>query len=248
MEPETSVVVVVPTYNEAQNLPSLTARLMALPIPSLHLLVVDDNSPDGTGELAQGMARQYPGRVSVLHRSGRLGLGSSYTAGFRQALSLGADVVVQMDADLSHAPEDAVPMIQALENADIVVGSRYTRGGGVDASWGLRRRLLSRFGNLYARRIGGLKARDVTSGFKAYRREVLETLDLDRTRCRGFAFQAEVAYLCQRSRFRVVEHPILFLDRVRGESKMSLGIVFEALWRLALLRFRRLPASRSSLS
>lgn len=246
MEPDSRVVVVVPTYNEAANLPTLVRRLMALPIPSLHLLIVDDASPDGTGDLADAMAREDPERFSVLHRSGKLGLGSAYTAGFRRALGLGAEAVVQMDADLSHAPENVVPMLDALADADVVVGSRYVKGGGVDRRWGLGRRLLSRGGNVYARWIGGLRPRDATSGFKAYRRRVLETLDLDGIRCRGFAFQAEVALLCQRHGFRVVEHPILFVDRSEGASKMSWGIVVEALWRLALLRLRRASASRGS--
>ncbi len=245
MNLDSRVVVVVPTFNEAANLSTLVRRLTALPIPSLHLLVVDDASPDGTGDLADSLAREDPARFSVLHRSGKLGLGTAYTAGFRQALTLGAEAVVQMDADLSHAPEDVVPMLKSLADADVVVGSRYVQGGGVDQNWGVGRRLLSRGGNLYARWIGGLRPRDATSGFKAYRRRVLETLDLDAIRCRGFAFQAEVALLCQRHGFRVVEHPILFVDRSQGTSKMSWRIVVEALWRLAFLRLRR-PAARRS--
>ena len=238
MGPGTRVVVVVPTYNEAQNLPRLTARLLGLPIPELHLLVVDDNSPDGTGEIAASLAVEHPGRVTVEHRAGKLGLGPAYGLGFRRALELEADVVVQMDADLSHAPEEIPRMLRALEDADVVVGSRYVDGGGVDSAWSTGRRLLSRGGNLYARWVCGLAPRDVTSGFKLYSRRVLESLALDRCRCRGFAFQAEVAHLCQRHAFRVVEHPILFTDRTEGDSKMSWGIVMEALWQLALLRWR----------
>jgi dolichol-phosphate mannosyltransferase len=233
------VTVVVPTYNERENLPEMAERLFRLPMSGLSLLVVDDNSPDGTGPLAEELGRQHPGRVDVLHRPGKQGLATAYLQGFQRALERGAEAVVQMDCDLSHRPEEIPAMLQKLQDADVVVGSRYVRGGSADPSWGLSRRMLSRFGNVYARVVLGLRPRDVTSGFKAYRREALERLALRELRCKGFAFQAEIAYRCKRAGLRVTEHPIVFTDRSRGASKMSKAIIVEALVKLPQLRWKQ---------
>lgn len=233
-----TVAVVVPTYNEAENLPELARRLFALDIPGLKLIIVDDNSPDGTGEVARGLSEQLDGRLEVIQRQGKQGLGTAYVAGFSQALAQGARYVFQMDADLSHAPEYIPAMLEKLEQADVVVGSRYTRGGGVDREWSLKRRLLSYFANLGIRLVAGLRVKDATSGFKGFRDSALRSLDLARMRCTGFAFQAEVAHACQRLGYRVLEYPIIFAERTKGRSKMSLGIILEAFWRLLPLRWR----------
>ena len=231
--------VVVPTYNEAHNLPELVRRLFALSLSSLKLLVVDDNSPDGTGNVADKLEQTYPGSVQVLHRTTKLGMGTAYVEGFQFALQQGADVLVQMDADLSHTPEDLPKLVEALSSADVAVGSRYCPGGALDPNWGWQRRLISRLGNLYARWASGVRVRDATGGFKAYRVQVLQKLNLNAIRSRGFAFQIEVAHQCQHRCFRIVEVPILFLDRKKGSSKLSHQIVLEALWRLPLLRWAR---------
>ncbi len=230
--------VVVPTYNEADNLPELVKRLFALSIPNARLIVVDDGSPDGTGAVATELGRQTDGRVELIQRNEKLGLGTAYVTGFKRAL-VAADYVVQMDADLSHKPEYLPGMLEDLGKADVVVGSRYVSGGGVDESWSIYRRFLSYGGNVGIRAISGVKVKDATSGFKAFRSSALGALDLDALRCKGFAFQAEVAHACQRKGHRVVEHPIVFDDRVRGQSKMSLGIVLEAVWRLLPLWWKR---------
>jgi dolichol-phosphate mannosyltransferase len=243
--PDQRIIVVVPTYNEAANLPELAQRLFALPFPDLHVLVVDDNSPDGTGRIAEELGDRHQGRVHVLHRPGKQGLASAYVQGFAQALKLGADAVAQMDADLSHRPEYLPSMADMLRDADVVVGSRYARGGSADPSWGLSRRMLSAGGNLYARLALGLKPRDVTAGFKVYRRAALERLALTALYCKGFAFQAEIAYRCKVAGLRVVEYPIAFTDRKRGVSKMSRAIIVEALVKLPQLRWliKKIPAS-----
>jgi dolichol-phosphate mannosyltransferase len=232
------VTIVVPTYDEAGNVPELLARIMALGTPNLDVLFVDDASPDGTAEVAEGLASQYEGRVRVLRRPGKLGLGSAYVAGFTEALGSGADRIVEMDADLSHAPEYLPRMIKATESHDVVVGSRWISGGGADPDWGLARRLLSRGGSTYARALLGLKVRDTTTGFKCFRREALEGIDLRAIRSQGFAFQVEIAYACQKKGYRVAEVPIRFAERTEGKSKMSLPIILEALWRVAVIRVR----------
>ena len=233
------VAIVVPTYNEARNLPRLAERIFALDIPNARLIVVDDDSPDGTAEVAREVATRFDGRLELIHRQGKHGLGTAYIEGFSRALADKADYVLQMDADLSHAPEHIPAFLDTLRQADVVVGSRYVRGGGFDASWGLKRRLLSYVGNLGIRTVGGLKVRDATSGFKAFRGSALRSLGLETFRCKGFGFQAEVAHACQRRGHKVVEYPIVFTDRTQGQSKMSLVIMFEAIWRLLLLRWRR---------
>ncbi|MBF8266810.1 MAG: hypothetical protein HW388_318 [Dehalococcoidia bacterium] len=236
---EMKVVVVVPTYNEARNIPELASRLFSLDLPSLHLLVVDDGSPDGTGRIAEGLAEAYPGRVQVLHRQGKQGLGTAYVEGFRHALNWGADVVVEMDADLSHNPQYLPLLLDKMADYDVAVASRYVPGGEADPGWGLGRRLLSRGGNLYAHLAAGLRVKDATAGFKALRRGVVESIDMGSFRCKGFAFQIEMAYACQRKGFRVAEVPISFVDRGRGTSKLSLAIVLEALWHVLWMRWRR---------
>ncbi|MCH8206364.1 MAG: glycosyltransferase [Chloroflexi bacterium] len=234
-----AVDVVVPTYNEAENLPELAERLFALDLADARLIVVDDSSPDGTAQVARGLADRFAGRVELIERKGKQGLGTAYMDGFARALEDGADYVIQMDADLSHAPEQVPALLKALQEADVVVGSRYVPGGAVDTSWDLSRRLLSYLANFGIRAVVGLKVKDVTSGFKAFRAGALTRLDPTEFRCRGFGFQAEVAHACQRLGLNVVEHPIVFIDRAEGKSKMSLGIALEAFWRLLPLRLKR---------
>ena len=236
---EGAVDVVVPTYNEAENLPELAERLFALDVSDIRIIVVDDGSPDGTAQVARTLAERYGGRIQLIERQGKQGLGTAYTDGFARALEDGADYVVQMDADLSHAPEQVPAMLKALRKADVVVGSRYVSGGGVDKSWTVSRRILSSLANFGIRVVAGLKVKDVTSGFKAFRADALSRLDPAEFRCRGFGFQSEVAHACQRLRLNVVEHPIVFVDRAEGESKMSLWIALEAFWLLLPLRLRR---------
>lgn len=235
------VVVVMPTYNEAENLPRMVEELLRLPLPGLQLLVVDDNSPDGTGAIAEGLAGQHPGRVTVMHRAAKLGLGSAYIAGFRWALDHGADAICEMDADFSHPPADLLRLVAGLEAHDVVVGSRYVAGGQVDPGWSRWRKFLSQSGNWYARLVTGLRVQDTTAGFKCFRRQVLESLDLEGIRSNGYAFQIEVAYACQKHGRRVLEVPIAFLERGAGRSKMSRHIVWEAVWRVWQLpwRYRR---------
>ena len=231
------VAVVVPTYNEADNLPELVRRLSALKLPNARLIVVDDGSPDGTERTAMGLSDQFGGRLEVIQRGMKLGLRTAYVEGFRRALAEGADVVLQMDADLSHLPEYIPAFLKHLDDADVVVGSRYVKGGQTDGTWSLSRCLLSYLGNSGIRAIAGLHVRDATSGFKAFRGKTLESLDLSQCRCEGFGFQAEVAFACQRRGLRVVEHPIEFATRAAGHSKMSWAIVFEAIWMLLPLRW-----------
>ena len=234
-----SVAVVVPTYNEAENLPLLTERLFSLGVPDMRLIVVDDNSPDGTADVAQSLRDQYNDRLDLIERNSKSGLGTAYKAGFRRAIEQGADYVIQMDADLSHAPEYIPDFLKALRHADVVVGSRYTEGGDVDDAWRFRRHALSAFANYGIRAVVGLKVKDSTTGFKAFRANALRKIDFDEFRCKGFGFQAEVAYACQRNGQRIVEYPITFYDRAHGKSKLSLDIILEALWRLFLLRWQK---------
>ena len=228
--------VIIPTYNERENLEELARQVFAQNLP-VEILVVDDNSPDGTGELADGLVKAHPDRVDVLHRTQKSGLGDAYRAGFRRALAGGAERVFEMDADFSH-PVAAVPAMLALaERYDVVVGSRYVRGGSLDRRWSPLRRLVSRGGNVYARLVTGLEVRDATAGFKCFRREALERVGLDAVRSQGYNFQIEMALRCQRAGLRVVELPIHFRERDAGVSKMTPGIAVEALWRLWQLRY-----------
>jgi dolichol-phosphate mannosyltransferase len=231
--------VVIPTYNEAANLPALVAELLALPLEDLRIVVVDDASPDGTGQVADELARQEPQRLQVLHRPAKLGLGTAYIAGFHLALDAGADTIVQMDADFSHAPADVLRLLEALATCDVAVGSRYVDGGRLDERWSWWRFLLSWWANsIYARLILGLKVRDATAGFKAWRRSALEAIDLDAIRSNGYVFQVEMAYVAQRLGLRVREIPIYFEDRRIGQSKMSIPIKLEAAWRVWDIRRR----------
>lgn len=234
-----SAAIVVPTFNEAESLPLLAERLFSLGVPDLRLIVVDDNSPDGTAEVARRLSERYDNRLDLIERRSKSGLGTAYKVGFRHAIEQGADYVLQMDADLSHAPEYIPEFLKALQHADVVVGSRYTRGGDVDKAWRFRRHALSALANYGIRAVVGLKVKDSTTGFKAFRADALRAIDFDDFRCKGFGFQAEVAYACQRKGQRVVEYPITFYNREYGESKLSLGIIMEALWRLLLMRWRK---------
>lgn len=229
--------VVIPTFNEAENLPKLVSALFVLPIPDLRLLVVDDNSPDGTGRLAEDLAAAHPGRISVIHRAGKLGLGTAYIAGFCQALKEGAEAVAQMDADFSHPPKLLVGLLKTLQDCDVAMGSRYVPGGSVDEQWPAWRKGLSAFGNLYARLILGLPVRDATGGYRAWRREALQGMPLERVRSNGYAFQVEMAYIAYRLGYRCVEVPFYFADRRWGQSKMSFNIQKEAAVRVWQIKY-----------
>ncbi len=231
--------VVTPTYNEAENIRDIVAALFALGIDGAEILIIDDNSPDGTGKIADQMAAASGGRIHVLHRRGKQGLGTAYVLGFRYALDHGADYIVEMDADFSHSPSYIPVMIEALKECDVAVGSRYIKGGGVDSRWSLFRRFLSWWGNsVYARLVLGLSVHDATAGFKCFRRSALAGLDLDKIRSQGYAFQVEVAYACDKKGYRVKEIPILFPDRAKGKSKMSAVIALEAAWRVWQIKWR----------
>ena len=229
------VLVVVPTYNERDNLEIIAGRLRTS-VPEAHLLVVDDKSPDGTGRVADMLAAADD-HVHVLHRTGKAGLGAAYVAGFGWAREQGYDVVVEMDADGSHAPEQLPRLLTALENADLVLGSRYVPGGAV-VNWPKSRELLSRGGNLYTRLLLRLPLQDATGGYRAYRRSVLDGLALDEISSQGYCFQVDLAWQTWRQGHRVVEVPITFVERERGESKMSRKIVAEALWRVTVWGLR----------
>ncbi|NIH83508.1 polyprenol monophosphomannose synthase [Amycolatopsis granulosa] len=225
------VLVVVPTYNERDNLPLILDRLQRV-LPAVHALVVDDNSPDGTGELGDKIAAGDD-RVHVLHRSAKAGLGAAYVAGFRWGLARDYRTIVEMDADGSHAPEDLPRMLEALGDTDLVLGSRYVPGGSL-VNWPRHRELLSRGANLYARLALGVRIKDVTAGFRAYRREVLEKLPLEEIASRGYCFQIDLAWRTARAGFTVAEVPITFTEREIGQSKMSGTIIREALLRVGV--------------
>jgi len=241
--------VVIPTYNEAKNLPALSAELWTLPIPNLKILIVDDASPDGTGEIAEELASRQPNRISVIHRTGKLGLGSAYITGFKKALESGAEAVAQMDADFSHSPSYLPNFIENLEQADAVFGSRYVKGGQLDEHWGIGRVFLSWFGNAYARAILGLSILDTTGGYRLWRRNTLIGMPLDSIRSNGYVFQVEMALVAQRLGYRILEMPIYFKERRIGTSKMTLRIQIEAavrVWQLLLLHRNLKPAQRQS--
>ncbi len=231
-----TAVVCLPTYNERENLEPM---LRALGDKDVHVLVIDDNSPDGTGELADRLAAELD-YVEVLHREQKEGLGPAYLAGFRQALSGDEQLVLEMDCDFSHDPNDVPRLIAAVaDGADVALGSRYVPGGGV-RNWGLLRRVISAGGSLYARVVLGVQVRDLTGGFKCYRRSVLQTIELDSIHSKGYAFQIETTYRALRAGFEVVEVPITFADREVGGSKMSKRIVVEAIWKVPRLRLAAL--------
>ena len=241
-------VVVIPTYNEADNLPAITAELLSLGIDGLEMLVVDDASPDGTGQVADELAQRHAGAFNVIHRQGKLGLGTAYVQGFTWALEHGADFVIQMDADFSHSPTYIPQFLDLIENCDVVVGSRYVAGGKLDERWSLWRWFLSWWANsVWTRTILGVYTKDATAGFKCWRRSALEQIGLGRIRSNGYVFQVEMAYVSEKIGLRIREIPIYFEDRRIGQSKMSVPVKFEAAVRVFEIRWRhRLiqPASR----
>jgi dolichol-phosphate mannosyltransferase len=228
--------IVIPTFNEAENLIKLIPALFALPL-DLHLLVVDDDSPDGSGQLADQFSLDHPARMNVLHRSGKMGFASAYIQGFRFFLDKGMDAIGQMDADFSHDPAELVAMEKALTGCGMVIGSRYTAGGSVDRQWSYARRWLSAFGNAYARTLLGLPYRDVTTGYRLWRSAILAEIPLDRIHSDGYVFLIELTYLAHRLGVRIAEVPIYFADRQRGRTKMTLKIQVEAAWRVWQLPF-----------
>ncbi len=225
------ITVVIPTYNEAENLPKLVSALFSLPL-DLHILVVDDDSPDGTGRIAEELAEKYPGRIDILHRPGKLGLRSAYLNGFQKILGGDAQAIVQMDADFSHDPSALVDMAQLLESCDVVLGSRYVQGGSVDEQWPLWRKKLSSFGNFYARSILGLPLHDVTTGYRMWRTETLKQMPFERIQSNGYIFLVEMIYLAHCLDYKIGESPIYFADRRWGKSKMSFKIQLEAALRV----------------
>ncbi|WP_052422673.1 polyprenol monophosphomannose synthase [Nonomuraea candida] len=247
------VAVVVPTYDEAGNIAELTRRVHALDLPNLTLIIVDDDSPDGTGAIADDLARRAnadrPGRMAVVHRKVKEGIGRAYVAGLKEALRRGADFVVQMDGDLSHRPEYIPRMLGTIMSAQagVVIGSRYVSGGSLSADWGRHRRLLSRFAGIYVNAILKLPLRDVTGGFKMWRREVLKNIDLDAIRSDGYSFQVEMNHLCRQLGQSIVEIPIHFEERNSGSSKISFAVQFESMLTPLALRFatRREPVGEA---
>ncbi len=227
--------VIVPTYNERENLPRIIPLILKQD-PRIHVLVVDDGSPDGTGEIADAIAADDE-RVNVLHRAGKLGLGTAYLAGFRWGLDQGFDYLLEMDADFSHDPNHLPAFLEAIEEFDLVLGSRYLHGRVTVVNWPIGRLLLSYFANVYARWITGVPVADLTGGFKCFRREVLEAIPLEAVESNGYAFQIEMTFRAWSRRFRIGEVPIMFVDRDIGESKMSKSIVREAVWRVWRLRW-----------
>lgn len=230
-ESRVKTTILIPTYNEVDNLPLIVEQLLGLNIEGLGILIIDDNSPDGTGKIADELASKHPDRVGVIHREGKLGLGTAYITGFSYALAQNAEFIIEMDADFSHSPQYIPQLIKESQDYQVVAGSRYVPGGKVDPQWSLWRKFLSGAGNLYIRAITGLKVKDSTTGFKGFRQEVLKGLDLKKIKSKGYFFQVEVAYACQKKGYRVKELPIVFQERVRGKSKLSGKIIWEALWR-----------------
>jgi dolichol-phosphate mannosyltransferase len=228
---------IIPTFNEAENIPKLFSAIFSLPLPGLSILVVDDNSPDGTGKLVESFIPQYEGRLEVLHRPGKMGLGTAYITGFKHAMERGAQAVGQMDADFSHPIARMCDLVETIQNCDcdVAIGSRYVQGGSLDENWPLWRKGLSAWGNFYARTILGLPLRDCTGGFRLWRSEALSRLPLDRVRSNGYVFQVETAYMGHRMGCSFKEIPIHFADRRWGKSKMNFRIQVEAavrVWQL----------------
>lgn len=241
------VTIVLPTYNESRNLRQMAEALWVLPL-GVDILVVDDGSPDGTGAIAEQLANEQPGRIRLLQRGAKRGLGTAYIEGFRMALASGADVIVQMDADFSHSPEYIPHLVDGLAQYDVVVGSRYVPGGRLDPRWERGRVWLSAWANLYARTILGIHVRDATAGFKAWRSDTLKGMGLERIHSNGYVFTVECAYVAERLGYRIHEHPIFFEDRRIGQSKMDMSVKFESAWRVWQLRFRHghlTPADRA---
>ncbi len=239
--------VVIPTYNEADNLRAISSALLQLPISDLDVLVVDDESPDGTGALADELSREFSSRLRVLHRPAKSGLGTAYIEGFTNALQNGAEFVVQMDADFSHSPDYLAQFLMRIDKYDVVVGSRYVPGGKLDERWSFGRYLLSWWANsVYVRMILGIKVRDATAGFKLWRRSALEKIDLNKVRANGYIFQVEMAYLSEQNGLRILEYPIYFEDRRIGQSKMDMRVKWEAASRVWEIRSRYGPLKKNS--
>jgi dolichol-phosphate mannosyltransferase len=242
---DAKTLIVIPTYNEADNLPTLIAELQALGISGLSVLVVDDNSPDGTGRVAETLAERLPGVVYVRHRLQKQGLGRAYVDGFKQALEMGADYIIQMDADFSHPPRAIQTMLAAIQDCDVVVGSRYVPGGELDERWTWWRRFLSWWANeVWSRGLLRLQTHDITAGFKCWRRATLLGIGLDRVRCNGYAFQVEMTYLTERLGYVTKEIPIYFEDRRIGKSKMSTWVKLEGAADVARIWYRHRNARR----
>lgn len=244
------IMVVMPTYNEKDTLPLMVEAIFALNISGLEMLVVDDNSPDGTGQIADALREQFDNQVNVLHRAEKAGLGKAYIAGFKRAIELGADVIIQMDADFSHQPKYLPLLIEQIQTHDLVLGSRFVKGGSVDEKWSAYRKLLSWFANrLYTPTILGMPIYDATGGFKAWRRETLIGMDIDRVQSNGYVFQVEMNYVAYKLGYRLTEIPIHFPDRQIGDSKMDSSVALEAAMRVwdLLFRYRSLnPSMRVS--
>ncbi len=241
------VMVVLPTYNEKENIREIAAALFDLDIPNFHLLIVDDNSPDGTGNIAEALTRQarYQGKMYVLHRPEKQGLGPAYKQGFKQALSLGAEIIIQMDADFSHQPKYIPQMLEQARRHDIVLGSRYVKGGSVDEQWGFLRQWLSRWANrIYTPGILNIPINDATGGFRLFHRASLMGMNIDQVKANGYVFQVEMIFVAHRLGFNIKEIPIHFPDRIRGTSKMSISIALEAALRVWQIRFRHRSLSR----
>lgn len=233
--------IIIPTYNEAENIKKLIPILLDLPVDDLHILIVDDNSQDGTGEIADQFA-SVKDHVKVLHRAGKLGLGTAYIQGFQIALDADSEAVIQMDADFSHPPQKIPQLIEQIANYDIVIGSRYVNGGNVDTEWAAWRKALSAFGNFYARTILGLKTKDITGGFRIFRAETLRSMPIQHVRSNGYIYQVEMTYIASKMGFSIGEIPIYFAEREWGDSKMSFKIQIEAAlrtWKL-LWDYRKL--------
>ncbi len=233
-----SLAIVIPTYNEAKNITAMVAALRTLPFSNLSIFIVDDNSPDGTGAVADELAAKPENRLTVIHRPGKFGLGTAYQAGFRAAIAQRTEAIAQLDCDFSHPPDALIRMAELLDSYDVVVGSRYVPGGGLDKRWDIGRKLLSRWAVFYAKTILGLKVHDPTAGFKLWRRDTLIGVDLNRIHSNGYVFLVEMAYITQKLGYRVCEIPITFEDRQTGKSKMSMGVKIEAAWRVWQLRLR----------
>lgn len=255
--PSGALTIVIPTYNEAENLKAMVETLLALDLSALQILVVDDNSPDGTGDVADALALAFNDpsssrpRIKVLHRSAKAGLGTAYVAGMTLALADGADYIVQMDADFSHSPAYIPQMLGVLESmdADVVIGSRYVPGGSLDERWSWWRRFVSWWANLYSRAILGLRIRDMTAGFKLWRRSALEAIGLQNVQSNGYSFQVEMAFLSEKLGLRIVEVPIHFEDRRIGQSKLDIPVKIESAWRTWQIRwrYRKMPSRSPSL-
>ncbi len=248
-----TTIAVIPTYNEADNLSAITAELLTMEVEDLQVLIVDDDSPDGTGNIADDLVQRcYPGRLHVIHRKGKLGLGTAYVTGFTWALAHGADYIIQMDADFSHSPSYIPKMLDQIPNYDVVVGSRYVGGGRLDERWSWWRWFLSWWANsIWTRGILGANTKDATAGFKCWRRSALETIGLERINSNGYVFQVEMAYISEKLNFRIKEIPIYFEDRRIGKSKMSVPVKIEAALRVFEIRWRHrniqpIPTTRSA--